>query len=236
MKAIILAAGAGKRLGLTTPKSMLEVGGISIIHRQLSAFRAIGIQEFVIVVGYAQHQLRAHLADQPGTFTFIVNERYAETNTIYSLYLARHEMEDTFYYANADVVFDVRLTERLHRAPTANVLAVRVGPCDEEEVKVIVHQGRIVRISKKLDPDACCGEFLGVAKFAKELLPAFRQTLTNLIETAHVVNDYFEKAVDDMCDDWILVPTDVTDLPCCEIDFPEDLAFAQTHLAPRLQP
>ena len=86
MKAIILAAGAGRRLGTTGPKCMVRVGGESIIRRQLAAFRTAGVDEFVVVVGHEQDQLRRHLAGQPGRFTYVINERYAETNTIYSLY------------------------------------------------------------------------------------------------------------------------------------------------------
>ena len=92
---------------------MIDIGGQSIIHRQLSAFRAVGVDDFVIVTGYEQDQLKAHLADQRGRFTYIENPRYGETNTVYSLYLAREHITDTFYYANADVLFDRRLTERV---------------------------------------------------------------------------------------------------------------------------
>jgi choline kinase len=235
MKAIILAAGAGRRLGSTCPKCMLDIGGVSIIHRQLAAFRAAGLSDFVVVVGYAQKQLRDHLVDQPGRFSFVVNDRYAETNTIYSLYLARHEINDTFYYANGDVVFDHRLIAALASAPAASTLAVKPGPCRHEEVKVIVRQNRVIRIGKKLDPDRCRGEFIGVARFGRELAPAFVAALTDLVESAGLVNDYFEAVVDRLCPDWPITSTDVSDLPCREIDFPEDLAFTREQIAPRLQ-
>jgi len=234
MKAIILAAGAGRRLGLSGPKCMIDIAGRSIIHRQLAAFRAGGVNEFVIVVGHEQEQLREHLADQPGSFTFIVNRRYAETNTVYSLYLARKHINDTFYYANADVVFDRRLIERLQESPTASALAVETAHCAEEEVKVIVMDDKIVRISKQLNPADCLGEFVGVARFGKELSSAFVEELVSAVEDDGVINEYFEYAVDHLCRDWTLSPVDISDLPCKEIDFPEDLHDARTQIAPRL--
>ena len=238
MKAIILAAGAGRRLGVADPKCMIDVGGMSIIHRQLAAFRAAGVEQFVIVVGYAREQLQRHLAplaDQPGRVRFIVNPRYAETNTIYSLYLAREEIDDTFFYANADVVFDRRLIERLQAAACASALAVETACCGQEEVKVIVRRGRITRISKQLDPADCLGEFVGVARFGGELAPAFVDTLTTLVEMEGVVDDYFERAVDRLCADWTLTPVDISDLPCREIDFAEDLDIVRRHIAGQLR-
>lgn len=236
MKAVILAAGTGRRLGLDYPKCMADVDGTSIIGRQLAAFTAAGVAEYVIVVGYKQEQLRRHLENLPGRFTFIVNERYAETNTIFSLYLARGEMTGPFYYANADVVFDRRLLDRLNAAAGPAALAVQPGTCGEEEVKVVVRDGRILRIGKRLDPALCFGEFLGVARFGEQAAEPLAAMLKRYIESKGVVADYFERAVNRLCAHWVLTPVDVGDLPCCEIDFPEDLAFARQQLAPRLLP
>lgn len=283
MRAIILAAGAGRRLGLDGPKSMIDVGGRSILRRQIDAFASIGVDDFVIVVGYQRERLVEHLAGLPGRFTFMINERFAETNTIYSLYCARQYIPGGFFYANADVVFDSRLVHRLAESaappsesesqalalppePEAQAralpsepgaratgssdlgvstfrrfsfstaaLAVVVGRCAEEEVKVIVRDGRIVRIGKKLNPAECLGEFIGVARFDAELAPAFVAALETCVEQEQAVNDYFERAVDRLCDDWSLAPVDVSDLPCIEIDFPEDLARAQNKIAPQLR-
>lgn len=282
MRAIILAAGAGRRLGLDGPKSMIDVGGRSILRRQIDAFASVGVDDFVIVVGYQRERIAEHLAGLPGKFTFVVNERFAETNTVYSLYLARQYIPGGFFYANADVVFDSRLVRRLAEpaavpsepeAPAGALpsepeaqarallsepggqatgppdfgvsairrfgfstaaLAVVVGRCAEEEVKVIVRDGRIIRIGKKLNPAECLGEFIGVARFDAELAPAFVAALETCVEQEQAVNDYFERAVDRLCDDWSLTPVDVSDLPCIEIDFPEDLARARQEIIPRL--
>ncbi len=296
MRAIILAAGAGRRLGLDLPKSMIEVGGRSILRRQIDAFASVGVDDFVVVVGYQRERIVEHLADVPGRLTFVYNERFAETNTVYSLYLARSYLPGGFFYANADVVFDARLVQRLaesapspsepgaqatglrpsgpeaaapgiapsgpgvdssRRSPEAkpeatgpsspdfgvsafrrfsvSSLAVQVGRCGEEEVKVIVRAGRIVRIGKKLDPADCLGEFVGVAWFNSDLAPAFVTALETCVEKENAVTDYFERAVDRLCDDWPLIPADVSDLPCIEIDFSEDLARARDVIVPQLK-
>jgi choline kinase len=213
---------------------MLDIAGTSIIHRQLAAFRANGIDDFVIVVGHDQDQLRRHLADKPGRFTFIVNQRYAKTNTVYSLYLAREHIDDTFYYANADVVFDRRLIERLQSSPHPSALAVETSQCAEEEVKVIVRHQKITRIGKKLDPADCLGEFVGVARFGGELAMDFVKTLTAVVEKEGAVDEYFEYAVDRLCPSYTLTPVDISDLPCKEIDFPQDLEYVRQKIASQL--
>lgn len=239
MKAIILAAGAGRRLGLSYPKCMAEVGGTSIVRRQVASFRNAGVDEFVVVVGFQREQLEAHLTGLtglPGRLTFVFNERYAETNTLYSLYLAREHMTGSFYYANADVVFDRRLVERLREEPAATALAVRFGECGLEDVKVQIESGRIAHIGKGLARAVCQGEFVGVARFGADLAPAFVETLAASVERGGetAVKAYFEEAVDTLCGQWPMSAVDIGDLPCCEVDFAADLVLARSAIAPLL--
>jgi choline kinase len=235
MKAIILAAGAGRRLGAAVPKCMLDVGGVSIIHRQLAAMLAEGIDEFVVVVGHEQERVREHLAGRPGRFTFIVNERYATTNTIYSLYLARTHLAEKCWYANADVVFDRRLIRRLIDDSSSAALAIKTHACGEEEVKVIVQKGRITRIGKGIPPAQAAGEFMGIARLDGDVAMALARALIELVERQSVVSDYFERAVDRLCSEFVLSAIDITDLPCQEIDFPADLEEARREIVPRLE-
>ena len=235
MKAIILAAGAGRRLGAAVPKCMLDVGGMSIIHRQLAAMLAEGIDEYVVVVGYEQEKVREHLAGRPGRFTFVVNERYASTNTIYSLHLASPHLTGPCWYANADVVFDRRLIRRLADDSSAAALAVKAHACGEEEVKVVVRDGRITQIGKAIAPTDAAGEFMGIARLGGDVAPALAAALSELVERQSVVSDYFERAVDRLCHELVLTAVDITDLPCQEIDFPADLEQARVEIAPRLE-
>src|SRR5262249_41355451 len=88
-RAIILAAGNGTRMGRLTadrPKAMLDVDGQSIVERALDALAWCGIDDVTLVVGYQQERLRQHLGAR---VRFIENPRYRETNSLYSLWLAR---------------------------------------------------------------------------------------------------------------------------------------------------
>ncbi len=67
MKAVILAAGMGKRLQKVSgglPKSMIKIGNSSIIHHQLESCLKVGINKFVIVLGYKKDQLKEHILEK----------------------------------------------------------------------------------------------------------------------------------------------------------------------------
>ncbi len=237
MKVIILNAGKGGRLGALTeerPKCLVDVGGRPILDYQLDALRLAGVTELVMVVGYREEAVRAHLARYPEfSVTFIGNPDYANTNTAYSLWLARHEMTSDFLYFNGDVLFHPQLVERLVTAPAENALAVEHKRCGDEEVKVILDGSRITAIGKEVDQNSSFGEFIGIARFSGRVGPLFRKTLEEVIERRKLLKNYFETAVDLMLDQAPFTSVDITDLPCIEIDFPEDLERARTVVLPR---
>ena len=95
-------------------------------------------------------------------------------------------------------------------------------------MKVVVSDaGRITRIGKVLDPADCRGEFIGIGRFDRSTNGAFVESLRKHNEELGNVNLFFEAAIDDILDDVEMVEVDVSDLPCIEIDFPEDYAEAK---------
>lgn len=239
MKAIILIAGKGGRLGGLTndrPKCLVEVGGRPILDYQLDALRLAGVTELVLVVGYLHEAIRNHLAAYPEfSVTFVENREYASTNTVYSLWMARHQMSCDFLYFNGDVLFHPELVLRLIASPAENALAVEHKRCGDEEVKVIVAGSRITAIGKELDHDLSLGEFIGVAKFSAQIGPLFAETLEHVVEERRLLNNYFETAVEMMLSRAPFTSVDVSDLPCIEIDFPEDLERARGEILPRIR-
>ena len=89
MKAIILAAGEGSRLRpytLDRPKCLVEVAGVSLIDRQISILQSCGIDEVVVIGGY-----RSEMLEGKGT-RLKTNDRYAETNMVWTLFCAEEEL------------------------------------------------------------------------------------------------------------------------------------------------
>lgn len=97
MRAILMAAGLGTRLRpLTndTPKSLIEVNGMSLLERQILNLKEIGVDEIVVLTGY----LHEKFDDMVKKYNLIkiVNEKYDLYNNIYTMYLAREYLNDAF--------------------------------------------------------------------------------------------------------------------------------------------
>ena len=82
------------------------------------------------------------------------------------------------------------------------------------------------RFFKDLIEENCLGEFIGVAKLSKSFSTLFFKSLGTLIE-AGGKSDYFEAAMHPILSDEKAYYEDISDLPCIEIDFVEDLDKAK---------
>ncbi len=128
-KAIILAAGAGTRLRPYTdnfPKCLAPVNGVPILVNALTHLAEVGILEAVIVVGHQKEKIYELVGTTFGrmTITYIEAERYATTNNIYSLWLARKHLVEDLLLLEADVFFERQLLDRMLSFPTQNLAAV----------------------------------------------------------------------------------------------------------------
>jgi len=237
MKAIILAAGASKRLRPMTdniPKCLIKIGRKSIIDYQIEALTNSGITNIFIVVGYLAEKIMKHLTlTYPDiNFRFIYNPYYMRTNTIYSLWLASSEMNEDFVYLNADVLFDKKIIKNLVESPFRNCLAISHQKCSDEEVKVIIDTNNLVKdIGKDIDPKQSDGEFIGIAKFSKEFNIHFKNKVDYLVREGKV-NAFFELALKELIHLSQLYVIDVNNLPYIEIDFFNDLEKAKRDIYP----
>lgn len=107
-RAIILAAGRGSRMETLTrdrPKCLVEVRGKMLLHRQLQALRAAGMDEIAVVTGY-----RREMVAMTGLVEFH-NARWAATNMVASLECAKQWLDEgpcvvsysDIFYANSAI-------------------------------------------------------------------------------------------------------------------------------------
>ena len=112
MQAIILAAGMGKRLGELTKgntKCMVKVNGIPLIDRVMSQLSQQPLKKVIIVVGYKGQELKEYLGQEYNgmPIQYIENPIYDKTNNIYSLSLAKEEMQqDDTLLIESDLIFE----------------------------------------------------------------------------------------------------------------------------------
>lgn len=131
MQAIILAAGMGKRLGNLTKnntKCMVSVNGVTLIDRLLKQLSDLRLQRVVIVVGYKGEKLIDYIGnryDDKFKVEFVNNPLYAKTNNIYSLALAKRQLqEDDTILIESDLIFDDKLFSLLLADPYPNIALV----------------------------------------------------------------------------------------------------------------
>ena len=110
-KALILAAGTGSRLQpLTnqTPKCLTQVGDSTILYQLISHLRSVDIRHLVVVIGHKGEQIQRYIETHAPDFSvqWVFNPQYASTNNIYSLWLARHLLNEAFILLESDLVFD----------------------------------------------------------------------------------------------------------------------------------
>jgi len=237
MKAIILAAGVGRRLApLTdhTHKALLPVGGRSLLDRMLEGLAATGVDEAVLVVGHCQDQVRRAAGSARGAMRigYVENPDYRK-GSILSLWCARAAMlSDATLVMDADVLFPERFLTRLIAAPAPSSLLLDRGFEDTgEEVKLYAVGDRVIALGKKLVPEAwdVIGEGVGFFKCSAAHAPEYVRLLEESIQETGGANEY-EDALHRLLARVPVGWVDVTGLPWTEVDFAEDLRRAETQI------
>ncbi len=182
MKAIIVAAGMGRRLRPYTddrPKCLVEVNGRSILARQLDAYRAAGVDEIYIVRGYMKESIQIDGAK------YFENTEFKNNNILASLFYAESAMEGGFLFSYSDIVFrpEVVRTALVTQGDYALVIDRRWEEAYDGRVDHPVAQaevarvegGKVVRVGKETVPPAqATGEFIGLAHFSARAVEQMR--------------------------------------------------------------
>lgn len=230
-KAIVLEAGEGKRLRPLTnslPKCLLRLNEKTILEHQLENLIESGIREIVLVVGYHSERIIGKMDewDLDLALKYIHNPIYYKTNTVYSLWLAKNEMNEDFIFLNGDVLFHKDALRRLIASRHETCLAIQSKSLKEEEVKVRAIDNRIMEIGKKIKPSEAQGEFIGLARFSAKVNDVFKDKLDEVVAEGKI-KAFFEVAVTRMLKNHEIFAVDVSDLPCIEIDTYEDFCQAK---------
>ncbi|MBI2216268.1 MAG: aminotransferase class V-fold PLP-dependent enzyme [Candidatus Rokubacteria bacterium] len=232
MKAVILAAGAGRSLYPLTqdrPKTLLELGNTTLLERLLGQLTAHGVTP-AIVVGWAKQRVLDVLrrSDLATRVEIVDNPLHDRTNTLYSLWLTREVCRgDDLLVVDGDLVLDDKILAEVLRDPRDAVLAIdRVRVMGEEEVKVVTGpHGDVSAIGKLLPAGTAHGEFLGIARYAAavadELFDVVGQMLAAGERTA-----WYEDAITRLAVRRPLGTVDVAGQPWVEIDFLSDYVEA----------
>lgn len=237
MKGIILAAGTGTRLnGSVRPKCLVEIGGMSLLRRQIRALRRSKINDIVVVLGFEGDSVRRECDEN---VRFVENPRFAQTSSLYSLWLARHHLTEGFVVLNSDVLFHPQILENLLRSSHDNALLIsyqgeKTEPLGDEEMKVKVKEDVVIDISKEMHPLEADGENVGIVKFspsgAKLLVRYMDDLIAKGSSTAWAPRAFLEFALHHK-----LHAVSTRGYPWIEIDFPEDYQRAVNEIYPGIE-
>ena len=216
MKAIILAAGIGSRLGNSDPKPLTKLNtGESILYRQVEYLSEyIGINNIITIVGYKKDLIMESFPN----LIYVYNNFYDTTNTSKSLLAGLHKIEnEDVLWLNGDVVFEKELLPKIIQC-SQSCMAVNTNSVGQEEIKYnVFDDGNIKDVSKTASP--ALGEAVGINKIMAVDFRLFKSNLEKCDD-----QDYFEKAMELSIQDGMkIMPVNINKYLCMEIDFEDDL-------------
>lgn len=246
MRAIILAAGSGLRLGQHTkdiPKALLDLNGKSILERQISLLRQHGINEIFVVTGYQRekHTLK--------DIEYIFNPRYAETEQLASMMVARTKISDDVLVIFGDIVFDEQILQQILVSNDDIGIAIDLDweksynerPDNPKSLadKVLIYQKKIQQISAKITSlsmkNQQIGEFLGVIKLSRRgskiMVQKYQELERSHTGKFHDASSLEKAKLVDILQELIDSKIEIYPIPItgkwCEIDTPKDLERAR---------
>jgi choline kinase len=239
VKAIILAAGVGKRLKTFSngvPKCLISIGGRTLLSRHLDNLAHVGIDQVVLIVGYQHQKIRAATQAEnfAGSIRFLMNDQY-DRGSITSFWAARVEYDNDVIIMDADVLYHPSILQRLVESPLKNALLMdETVQQKTEECMVAVRKERVISLSKTLPENYdCAGEGVGFLKVRREDLTSLADSVGSHIEAGQVDMEY-EDTLEDFFGKVFVGYERIGGLPWIEIDFPEDVRRAETEILPLL--
>jgi choline kinase len=202
MKAVILCAGVGSRLGEETvsrPKPLVDINGRSLLFRQIDGLAKVGIEgeDVVVVGGYRIDQIKSALRDAGFAAKVVFNERFEPPwGNFLSLLAAEPEVRGhAFLQVDGDLIVDDNILPALLAAPGHALLATDPNAeLDGDAMKVELANGCLQALDKvKVDLAHVVGEFIGVTKLSAEAGAAVMSELGKFVAEG-LTDQYYERA------------------------------------------
>lgn len=224
MRAILLAAGMGTRLRpltLETPKSLVKVNGKPMLETQIQFLRERGIDEIIVVTGYLNEKFD-YIKEEYGV-KIIHNDKYDIYNNIYTMYLVREYLEDS-YVIDADVYLHENFIES-EMNKSSYFSAYKEGfknewilKFDDKKVKdIVVGDGEGYILS-------------GVSYWSREDAKIIVKELEKTLENEDFTNLYWDDIVKNNIKNLDIEIKKLKSNACFEIDSLEDLESVSKYI------
>lgn len=234
MKTLILNSGIGKRMGVLTnehPKCMTEISPTeTILSRQLRQLADIGVTEVIMTTGLFDNVLANYCRslELPLRFTFVKNPLYDKTNYIYSIYCAReHLRDDDILLMHGDLVFENNVLDKLMESTASCMTVSSTAELPQKDFKAVIRDNRVEKVGIEFFEDAVAAQPL--YKLLKDDWNLWLARIEEFCEDQKT-QCYAENAFNEISDQCTVLPVDVYDSLCAEIDTPDDLAVVSARL------
>lgn len=233
MKAIILSAGQGSRLGHLTddkPKCLIEFNGRTLLDRQLDTLEANGFGEAVVVTGFHDDLVEAAISARSGgpSVTTVFNPFYKVADNTGSLYLARDHLAGDCLVWNGDTLVSNALMARVVANTRSGICVTidRKPAFDDDDMKVVEAGGRLKAIGKRIS-DGVNAESIGLLAFRSGGAEQFAAAIDRAMRTPEGTTIWYLRVIHQIAQSSDVWTLDISGEEWGEVDFPEDVEGAQ---------
>ena len=235
--AVIMAAGMGTRFGDRTeliPKGVVPAGGIPMVERSITTLKTCGIERIIIGTGYHKEHYEA-LAERVDGIECVFSPRFAETNSMYTLWNCREVIgDDDFLLLESDLVFEQKAISSLIECPNATTMLITPVTKFQDQYYVESDDNNILtRCSVNKDDLNAKGELVGIHKLSNKFYKQMCEDYAKIVEEKPKLGYEYEL----LSMSQRISPVFVLNVPGLlwyEIDDVDDLAYAEEHILNKL--
>ena len=203
LRAVVLAAGRGVRMGGARPKTLIPIGDHEpLLYYLLKGVASVGVDDLLVVTGFSPADVHSYVDEHwSGRATFVRNARYASWGNFHSVRVAIDQSPGLdLLVLNSDVVVHPDVLARTVDGIGDLMLAVQgKDRLDPEEMRVTLDGDAVVAISKELPMPESHGEFVGVSVLRPTAAGHYAHIATDL-EWAAQTSLYYEDVYARMLD------------------------------------
>jgi choline kinase len=234
MKAIILSAGQGSRLGHLVdekPKCLIDFNGRTLLDRQLDTLEVNGVHEAVVVTGFHDELVNQAIAARTGgpKVRTVFNPFYKVADNTGSLFMAREELAGDCLVWNGDTLVSNCLMGRVIGNDRAGICVTidRKDSYDEDDMKVVEDAGRLKAIGKRLDLSTVNAESIGLLAFRTGGAERFRDAIEHALRTPEGTTIWYLRVIHHLAQSSEVWTLDIKGEEWGEVDFPPDVEGAR---------
>ena len=234
MKAIILSAGQGSRLGHMVddrPKCLIDFNGRTLLDRQLDTLEANGVDEAVVVTGFHDELVQQAIARRSGgpKVRTVFNPFYKVADNTGSLYMAREDLSGDCLVWNGDTLVSKALMAKVvgnARNGICVTIDRKAEGYDDDDMKVVEDGGRLKAIGKRIS-QGVNAESIGLLAFRAGGAEQFREAIEAAMRTPEGTTIWYLRVINRIAQSGDVWTLDISGEEWGEVDFPPDVEAAR---------